>query len=1008
MLLTKIKFFYFFLVLLPFFSVLAKDEASKTADLVIVNADIYSSNINSPRAEAFAIKDGKFIFVGNSNSIDPYIDSSTKVLNLGGVSVLPGFIDSHAHLSAGTAYVNGVDMYGLKNKSDWLKEVEQKSKQIDSKNWIIGGRWDHTLDTSDKLPTKEDLDDLNISRPIALVDIDGHSLWINSAAIELVEEFHGISLALAEGAVVNSDGEFTGILKENARDFVLKHPGYIDATSLRRGAMLNVLNYASSMGITSAHDMSSLEALKLYKSLAISKKMPVRIFYGLVNDCLDQSCGPIFNQLEQEFNVVNEFGPFLDINFIKVYIDGVLSTHTASLIEPYTDKPEESGMLMVSEARLISVVKDNNALGIPIAIHAIGDNAVKVALKAFAEGNSGSTINRIEHAELISADDVKLFHKLGVVASMQPNHGTGVIGKYIHKRVGERESRAYIWNELKESNVALILGSDWPTSPLSPLQQIKDAMFRESPTGLFDGPWYPDQRLLFEDALYAYTIEPARISGQGSLLGSIEIGKFADFVILNNKVDATDIEKFSKLKVSQTYLAGQKVFDHSNHSKLDMISKKFVDFAWGPWLVILLVGSGLFFSIYSKFTPFKYIKRGFRLLFQKNSEEQGSISRYEALAAALSGTIGLGNIAGVALAIKLAGPGAIFWMWVTACIGIATKFFTCSLSVMYRETGKDGALLAGPMYVIKNGLSSRWMFLAYFFAFFGMIGSLPALQSNQMAQIIRDFAFSGGIENAFYFNLMIGLSIATLSGIVIIGGLKRIAKASAWLVPIMGGIYIAAAIIIMLLNFSSVPAAIGSIFIDAFSGSAVIGGTFMGVLIYGIQRGAFSNEAGIGTEALVHGAAKTNNPINQGMVAMIGPIFDTLMVCTATAIVIILSGLWADSSFEGATLTAQAFQKMLGAPGTAIVFLSVLLFGISTIFTYSYYGSSCARFIFGPNSQRIYLYIFIAFIVFFSVISLESAINIIDGSFAMMAIPTLISSLVLAPKVMQKVKEVLA
>ena len=439
------------------------------------------------------------------------------------------------------------------------------------------------------------------------------------------------------------------------------------------------------------------------------------------------------------------------------------------------------------------------------------------------------------------------------------------------------------------------------------------------------------------------------------------------------------------------------------------ITNVFVSLAWGPWLVFLLVGSGLFFSIFSRFIPFRNLKNGFKYLFQKDNTSEGSISKYEALSSALSGTIGLGNIAGVALAIQLAGPGAVFWMWMTACLGIATKFFTCSLSVMYREKDSDGTILGGPMYVIKNGLSSKWAFLAYLFAFFGMIGGLPAVQSNQMVQIISDFALPIlSFDNQFVFNLICGIIIALVAGTVIIGGLTRIAKASSWLVPVMGGLYILSAAIILIANFEAVPNVIKIIFLDAFSGTSVAGGTLIGVIMYGIQRGAFSNEAGIGTEALIHGTAKTNNPIKQGFVAMIGPIFDTLLICTATAVVIILSGLWASDEYSGVSLTAMAFQAFLGNVGVGIVFFCVVFFGISTIFTYSYYGSVCARFLFGVKGQKIYLYIFISTIIFFASISLDSAINIIDGSFAMMAIPTLVSSIILAPKVVAEASKFLA
>ncbi|MDC2982700.1 alanine:cation symporter family protein [Pseudomonadota bacterium] len=430
-------------------------------------------------------------------------------------------------------------------------------------------------------------------------------------------------------------------------------------------------------------------------------------------------------------------------------------------------------------------------------------------------------------------------------------------------------------------------------------------------------------------------------------------------------------------------------------------AEQFASAAWGPWLIFLLIGSGIFFLIYSRFEIFKYLLHAFRILFSKEkSDDEGEVSPFQALTTSLSGTIGLGNIAGVALAISVAGPGSIFWMWVTAIIGIATKFFTCTLSVMYREKTKEGEIFGGPMYVIKNGLPKRMLPLGYFFALAGMIGCLPAFQSNQLIQITGDLAFSE-IEN---FNILGGLVLAGITGIVVIGGLKRIAEVATFLVPLMGSIYFGAMIVALMLNLNLVLPAFKLIFVDAFNGTAIAGGTFFGVLIYGVRRGAFSNEAGMGTESLVHGVAKVSNPVKQGLVAMTGPIFDTLIICTATALMILVSGVWETSSSQGVTLTAEAFSILLGNFGGLILFICVICFGLSTIFTYSYYGASCSRFLFGKFGMKFYIYLYILSIFIYSIVPIDIAINIADGAFAMMAIPTLISALWLAPKVMQASK----
>ena len=430
-------------------------------------------------------------------------------------------------------------------------------------------------------------------------------------------------------------------------------------------------------------------------------------------------------------------------------------------------------------------------------------------------------------------------------------------------------------------------------------------------------------------------------------------------------------------------------------------AEQFATAAWGPGVIFLLIGSGIFFLIYSRFEIFRYLSHAFEILFSREkNNEGGEVSPFQALTASLSGTIGLGNIAGVALAISIAGPGSIFWMWVTAIIGIATKFFTCTLSVMFREKSNEGEILGGPMYVIKNGLPKNMLPLAYFFAFAGMIGCLPAFQSNQLIQITGDLGFSN-IEN---FNIYGGLSLASITALVVLGGLKRIAEVASYLVPFMGSIYFGAMLIAIVLNINLVIPAFSLIITDAFSGTAIAGGTFFGVLIYGVRRGAFSNEAGMGTESLVHGVAKVSNPVKQGLVAMTGPIFDTLIICTATALMILISGVWETSASQGVTLTAEAFSSLLGSFGGFVLFACVICFGLSTIFTYSYYGASCSRFLFGKLGMRFYIYLYIISIFVYSIVPIDIAINIADGAFAMMAIPTLVSALWLAPKVMQASK----
>lgn len=436
--------------------------------------------------------------------------------------------------------------------------------------------------------------------------------------------------------------------------------------------------------------------------------------------------------------------------------------------------------------------------------------------------------------------------------------------------------------------------------------------------------------------------------------------------------------------------------------------------AWGPWLLVLLLGGGTYFLIRTRFLPFRYLGHAFALLTNRydHSDAPGHVSHARALSTALAGTIGMGNIAGVALAIQIGGPGAIFWMWVTAIIGMATKFFTCSLAVMYRGQDDRGEVQGGPMYVIRNALPKRWHWLAYMFAAFGMIGSLPVLQTNQLVQAIREsILIPGGViaagSDVSGVNLLLGTGIALLAAVVIFGGILRISSVAVRVVPLMGLLYVGAAVLALVLHADQVPAAFALILHDAFTGEAAAGGSLLAMILYGVRRGAYSNEAGIGTESLAHGAAKTREPVREGLIAMLGPIFDTLLICTATALVVITAGSWQGDA-TGVTMTAQAFTQLLGTSGTAVVVVCVVAFASTTILTYSFYGGQCASFLFGSASIPRYRWAYVAFVVVASVLSLQTAINIIDTAFALMAIPTMFSALWLAPKVMQAAEDYFA
>ncbi len=434
---------------------------------------------------------------------------------------------------------------------------------------------------------------------------------------------------------------------------------------------------------------------------------------------------------------------------------------------------------------------------------------------------------------------------------------------------------------------------------------------------------------------------------------------------------------------------------------LQDIVSQFSSWVWGIPLLILLIGGGLFLFIYSGLVPFRYLGHAVNILRGKYDKHNspGDLSHYEALSSAIAATVGMGNISGVAIAIASGGPGAIFWMWVSAFVGMATKFFTCSLSIMYRGKDNEGNATGGPMYVITEGLGKKWKPIAIFFSIAGLVGTLPAFQANQLTQTLID-VFHVNENNEFTAKLLLGITIAIITSLVIFGGIQRIGKVAGKLVPIMVVIYLITVLTILVLKVNFIPEIFSLIFTDAFSGKAVLGGALGSLIITGVKRAAFSNEAGIGTAPMMHGTAKTKEPIREGLVAMLGPAIDTLLVCTLTALAILASGIWKNFDGNGISLTLTSFDAVLPyGLGSIILTICVLIFAFSTLFTYSFYGYSCLRFLTNSKIGSYYNYFYIATIVVASIVKLEFVISLIDSGYALMAIPTVISTLILAPKV---------
>ena len=435
-----------------------------------------------------------------------------------------------------------------------------------------------------------------------------------------------------------------------------------------------------------------------------------------------------------------------------------------------------------------------------------------------------------------------------------------------------------------------------------------------------------------------------------------------------------------------------------------------VNFAWGLPMVLLLVGGGTYFVVHSRLAPYVNLGHALSIIRGKYDNEKntkGDLNHFQALILALSGTLGLGNIAGVAVAITMGGPGAIFWMWVTAIVGIATKFYTASLAVMYRGEDRSGKLQGGPMYVIREGLNKKYLPLAWLFCIGCLFGALPIFQINQLVQILREvIAIPLEItdpDNHFTFDLLVGISLFFMISWVVMGKLTRITTVVTKVVPIMVLGYLMMTLILLVINYEKIPETFALIFANAFNPGSAAGGLLGTVIIIGVQRGAFSNEAGIGTESLAHGAAKTNQPIREGFVASFGPIVDTLIICTCTALAVLVTGAW-QTDLHGVGMTVYAFEKTFPNIGSYFLMIMVFFLSMSTVLSFWYYGCKCGEFLFGRQFERFYKQFYLILIIVGAVGSLSMVINFITFMYALMALPTMISTLLLSSKVREATK----
>lgn len=427
---------------------------------------------------------------------------------------------------------------------------------------------------------------------------------------------------------------------------------------------------------------------------------------------------------------------------------------------------------------------------------------------------------------------------------------------------------------------------------------------------------------------------------------------------------------------------------------------------WGVPMLILILGTGLFLMVALKGMPLLRILMGFRLMWGgriKGDETTGDVSPFQALMTCLSATVGTGNIAGVATAIFLGGPGALFWMWCTALVGMATKYSEIVLAVHYREKDERGEYCGGPMYAIKNGLSKSWAWLGFVFAIFGGLAGFGIgnmVQSNSMAEVI---------ESSFHIERWVtGLVTTIIVALVILGGIKRIAKVSASLVPFMCVGYVAMSLIVLGIYIDRVPDAFILIFTHAFTPAAATGG-FAGAAVmmamqYGVARGIFSNEAGLGTAGIAQAAGTTNSPVRSGLIGMIGTFIDTIIICSMTGLAIICSGVWT-SGVKGASLSTAAFESALPGVGGYLVAVALIVFTFTTILGWSYYGEKCWIYLAGRKTVLPFRILWVLAVFGGAVFQLDFVWLLADTLNALMAIPNLVALLLLSPVVLKLTKD---
>ncbi len=543
------------------------------ADLVLRGGRVYTVNSEAPWAEAVAIRKESLLAVGSDVEMDRFIGRETVVVELGGRLVLPGFIDGHIHFLNGSLLLEQVQLNEAQDLEEMKEIVRIYAQAHPDLPWIVGMGWIYThIDGGHRLPTRQDLDDVVPERPVFLLAYDGHTGWVNSKALESA----GIdrdSEPEGYGEIVKDPrtGQPTGTLKEEGAIQLVRR--VIPRPS--RGALLEALRngmaYAHRFGITSMHTATGIpaeeefpgfpeeDALDLFAELAHNSELKLRVYAAMsvgketTEEDLDR-----FAQLKARYE-----GPWLKAGAVKVFMDGVIETHTAAMLEPYTDRPGERGAPDFTQAEIDELIMDLDGRGFQIFTHAIGDRAVRMVLNAYQKAASSDAArrHRIEHIEVISEEDIPRFAEVGVLAAMQPYHASTDIGGAWEKSVGpDRIERAFAWKSLRSAGARLVHGSDWPVVTIDPLVGIYAAVTRQDLDHRPDGGWIPAQRLTLEEAVSGYTLDAAYASYEEDIKGSLEVGKLADLVVLSHDLFKVPLGEIAEAEVLMTVLGGEAVY----------------------------------------------------------------------------------------------------------------------------------------------------------------------------------------------------------------------------------------------------------------------------------------------------------------------------------------------------------------------------------------------------------------------------------------------------------------